>query len=135
MPDMPHIEDREEILLSAPAARYRMRNRTKYNLFTAGRLTLTNKRLIYAATGGPKDLGDVETAWQGVAHAVAIHGLSKIWLAPRPYVFYPMLRHPMFRVDLQDRSGALFRLFSSDGWLPAVNQLRILYPQLDPLAA
>ena len=138
LPDIPQLADSEQLLFDAQARRLPIGLAGKYDYGAFGRLLFTDRRLLYLARFVPRrrdDLGDVRITWQAVTGSVLHRGPRKFLLAPRPYVGWLSIRHPIFTLTRSNGDELRFQIWTSEGWRPAIDQLRILYPELDPLAS
>jgi hypothetical protein len=133
LPPLPALAEGEQLLLEGAGRRLPIGLARKSEYASFGRIALTTKRLIYLTPAKSKaEPGNTEVAWGAVTAATLHRGPGKFLRAPNPYFFWAFIRHPMFTLTV-DGKDQRFQVIEA-GWRSAIDQLRILYPVLDPLA-
>jgi hypothetical protein len=133
-PPLPELADGERMLIEGMGRRSPIGISRKYAYTSVGRMGLTDQRLIYVEhprTTNRRE--DIEIAWSGVTGAKLDLGLGKFMRAPTPYFFWLFMHHPIFTLTV-DGQEQRFQIISEQDWRPAIDELRIRYPVLDPLA-
>jgi hypothetical protein len=132
-PPLPELADGEHVLLEGTGRRVPIKATSNSDYASIGRIAFTNQRLIYLIPPKNKvELGDAEIRWSAVTAAALHRGPGKFMRAPRPYFFWLFMRHPMFTLTV-DGKDHRFQVIGEARWRSAIDQLRILYPVLDPL--
>jgi hypothetical protein len=133
-PPLPALENGEQLLLEGSGRRLPIGVASKSDYASFGRIALTNTRLIYLVPAKSRaELGDTEIAWSAVTAAALHRGPGKFMRAPGPYFAWLFMRHPMFTLTV-DGQEQRFQVIGEKDWRSTIDQLRILYPVLDPLA-